>query len=157
MQPRRTGKQEIAEEPTMPGEIPKMPDPTEHNSFVPTLNRQGAVWLYVDEITKAYLDFAGRTKGTLLEVAAGYGHTVIKALEAGAGKVFANEIDAGQLAIIKSRTPARFANKLVCCLGQFPEQLDFPDDSFDGIYNARLFHFFMALAFGRAWRSSVAG
>jgi ubiquinone/menaquinone biosynthesis C-methylase UbiE len=92
-----------------------------------------------------------------LEVAAGYGHTVIKALEAGAGKVFANEIDAGQLAIIKSRTPARFANKLVCCLGQFPEQLDFPDDSFDGIYNARLFHFFMALAFGRAWRSSVAG
>ena len=29
-----------------------------------------------------------------------------------------------------------------CCLGQFPEHLDFPDASFDGIYNARLFHFF---------------
>jgi SAM-dependent methyltransferase len=46
------------------------------------------------------------------------------------------------LAIIKSRTPAQYAEKLVCCLGQFPEQLDFPDASFDGIYNARLFHFF---------------
>ena len=71
----------------------------ENNSFIPTLNQQGAVWLYVDEITQAYLDFAGQTKGTLL-IAAGYGHIVIEALEAGAGRVFANEIDANQLAIV---------------------------------------------------------
>jgi ubiquinone/menaquinone biosynthesis C-methylase UbiE len=93
-------------------------------------------------ITQAYLDFAAETKGTLLEVAAGYGHIVIKALEAGARTMFANEIDARQLAIIKARTPLQYADKLVCCLGQFPEHLDFPDASFDGIYNARLFHFF---------------
>jgi SAM-dependent methyltransferase len=126
----------------MSNDVPRMPDPAENNSFIPTLNRQGAVWLFIDEITKAYLDFAGETKGTLLEIGAGYGHIVIKALEAGAGKMFANEIDAGQLAIIKDRTPAEYAGKLVCCLGQFPEHLDFPDASFDGIYNARLFHFF---------------
>jgi SAM-dependent methyltransferase len=117
-------------------------DPVENNSFIPTLDRQGAIWLYIDEITQAYLDFAGQTKGTLLEIAAGYGHIVIKALEAGAEKVFANEIDADQLAIIKSRTPAAYSDKLVCCLGQFPEHLEFSDASFDGIYNARLFHFF---------------
>ena len=126
----------------MPSDVPTMPDPVENNSFIPTLDREGAIWLYVDEITQAYLDFAGQTKGVLLEIASGYGHVVIKALEAGAGKVFANEIDAGQLAIIKSRTPAEYSSRLACCLGQFPEHLDFPDDSFDGIYNARLFHFF---------------
>lgn len=120
----------------------KMPDAVENNSFIPTLDRQGAIWLYIDEVTQAYLDFAGQTKGSLLEIAAGYGHVVIKALEAGAAKVFANEIDADQLAIIKSRTPREYSDKLVCCLGQFPEILDFPDTSFDGIYNARLFHFF---------------
>jgi ubiquinone/menaquinone biosynthesis C-methylase UbiE len=109
---------------------------------IPTLDRQGAIWLYIDGITQAYLDFARQTKGTLLEIAAGYGHIVIKALEAGGGKVFANEIDADQLAIIKSRTPAEYSDKLVCCLGQFPERLEFSDGSFDGIYNARLFHFF---------------
>jgi len=119
-----------------------MPDPVENNSFIPTLDNQGAVWLYVDEITQVYLDFAEQRKGILLEVAAGYGHIVVKALEAGAAKVFANEIDARQLAIIKSRTPSEYAGKLVCCLGQFPEHLDFPDSCFDGIYNARLFHFF---------------
>ena len=126
----------------MSNDVPRMPDPAENNSFIPTLDRQGAIWLYVDQITRAYLDFAGETKGTLLEIAAGYGHIVIKALEAGAKRVFANEIGARQLAIIKTRTPAEYAGKLVCCLGQFPEHLDFPDASFDGIYNARLFHFF---------------
>jgi ubiquinone/menaquinone biosynthesis C-methylase UbiE len=126
----------------MSNDVPRMPNPVENNSFIPTLDRQGAIWLYIDEITQAYLDFASQTKGTLLEIAAGYGNIVIKALEASAGKVFANEIDADQLAIIKSRTPAEYSDKLVCCLGQFPERLDFPGASFDGIYNARLFHFF---------------
>src|SRR4029450_5999285 len=93
-------------EPSMSNDAPRMPDPVENNSFIPTLDRQGAIWLHIDEITQAYLDFAGQTKGTLLEVAAGYGHIVIKALEAGAEKVFANEIDADQLAIIKSRRAA---------------------------------------------------
>lgn len=126
----------------MPNDVPRMPDAVENNSFIPTLDRQGAIWLYIDAITQAYLDFAGQMKGTLLEIAAGYGHIVIKALEAGAGKVYANEIDTEQLAIIKARTPAEYSDKLVCCLGQFPECVAFPDCSFDGIYIARLFHFF---------------
>ncbi len=46
------------------------------------------------------------------------------------------------MAIIESRTPAQYAERLISCLGQFPEQLDFPCASFDGIYNARLLHFF---------------
>lgn len=126
----------------MPNDTLRMPDPVENNAFIPTLDGQGAIWLYLDEITLAYLGFARESKGTLLEIAAGYGHIVIKALEAGAGKVFANEVDARQLAIIESRTPSKYSGKLVGCLGQFPEHLDFPDALFDGIYNARLFHFF---------------
>ena len=126
----------------MGSDVPRMPDPIENNSLIPTLDRQGAIWLYIDEVTQAYLDFAEQTKGVLLEIAAGYGHIVIKALEAGAAKVYANEIDAAQLAIIKSRTPLEYSRILVCCLGQFPEHVDFPDACFDGIYNARLFHFF---------------
>ena len=129
---------------------PRMPDPVENNSFIPTVDRQGAIWLYIDEITEAYLDFAGQTKGTLLEIAAGYGHIVIKALEAGARKVFANEIDADQLAIIKSRTPPEYSDKLVCCLGQFPEHLEFPDASFNGISMPDSSTSSMVIAFARA-------
>ena len=57
----------------MSNDVPRMPNPVENNSFIPTLDRQGAIWLYIDEITQAYLDFASQTKGTLLEIAAGYG------------------------------------------------------------------------------------
>ena len=56
---------------------PQMPEAVA-NAFIPTLDRQGAVWLYVDEVTQAYLDFAAQTKGTMLEIAAGYGHIVIE-------------------------------------------------------------------------------
>lgn len=119
-----------------------MPEPVENGSFIPTLDKQGAIWLYVDEVTQAYLDFVAGTHGIMLEIAAGYGHRVIDALEAGAAKIFANETDAGQLAIIESRVPAQYRNQLVCCLGAFPEQTSFPDATFDGVYNGRLFHFF---------------
>jgi predicted methyltransferase len=77
------------------------------------LNRQGATWLFIDEITQAYLDSIAQVKGTVLAVATGYGHIIIKALEAGADRAFANEIDARQLVIIRLRTPAKYANKLV--------------------------------------------
>src|SRR5262249_55942519 len=109
----------------MSNEIPRMPDPAANGAFIPTLDQEGAIWLFTDEITQAYLDFAAQSKGTMLEIAAGYGHVVMKALEAGAEKVFANEIDPGQLAIIESRVSAEFPGKLTCCLGEFPEQLEF--------------------------------
>jgi SAM-dependent methyltransferase len=125
----------------MANNVPRMPDPIENNSLIPTLDQQGAIWLYIDEVTQAYLDFAGQQK-TVLEIAAGYGHIVIRALQGGARKVFANEIDPRQLAIIKARTPPEYLDKLACCLGEFPEFLDFASSSFDAIYNARLFHFF---------------
>jgi ubiquinone/menaquinone biosynthesis C-methylase UbiE len=125
----------------MGNDVPRMPDPVENNSLIPTLDQKGAIWLYIDEVTQTYIDFAGQQK-TVLEIAAGYGHIVIRALQAGARKVFANEIDPGQLAIIKARTPSEYLGKLVCCLGEFPELLEFANSSFDAVYCARLFHFF---------------
>ena len=136
----------------MPNPTAKMPDAVENGSFIPRLDNQGAIWLFDDEVTKAYLAFAAQTHGTMLEISAGYGHLVIKTLEAGATKVSANESDPDQLAIIKSRVPAEYANRLVCCLGAFPEQLEFPKASFDGIYSARLLHFFN----GDRIRSAIA-
>jgi hypothetical protein len=74
----------------------------------------------------------------LLEIAAGCGH-IVKALE-GCRQRFANEIDANQLAIIKSRRRQNIqATSLLP--GQFPST-GFFRRRLDGIYNARLFHFF---------------
>ncbi len=124
----------------MINDVPTMPDPIENNSMIPTLDQQGAIWLYIDAITQAYLDFV--EDKIALEIAAGYGHVVASALDHGARQMFANEIDPGQLAIVRARTPEQYRHKLVCCQGQFPELLDFGALSFDAIYCARLFHFF---------------
>lgn len=124
----------------MTSDVPRMPDSIENNSMIPTLDRQGAVWLYTDDVTQVYLDSV--EEKIALEIAAGYGHVVISALAHGARQVFANEIDPDQLAIIRSRTPLEYQHKLVCCLGQFPEFLDFEGSSFDAVYSARLLHFF---------------
>ena len=78
----------------------KMPVPVENGASIPTLNQQGAIWLLLMTSTQASLKFIGETKRTILEVAAGYGHIVIKALEADAKRVFANDIVAHQLQII---------------------------------------------------------
>lgn len=126
----------------MSNEAPRMPDPVANGSFIPTLDGQGAVWLYVDAITQDYLDFVAQTKGGVLEIGAGYGHMVNQALERGASRVFANEIDDRQIAIVEARTPRELSRNLVCCLGRFPEDLSFARDSFDGIYSARVIHFF---------------
>jgi hypothetical protein len=52
----------------MANDAPGMPESVENNSFIPTLDQQGAIWLQVDQITEVYLEFAAQTKGTLLEV-----------------------------------------------------------------------------------------
>src|SRR5215469_14254498 len=61
----------------MPSEVPRMPDAVAGGAFIPTLDHQGAIWLYTDEVTQSYLDFVKQNKGTTLEIAAGYGHVVI--------------------------------------------------------------------------------
>jgi hypothetical protein len=78
----------------------KMPVPVENGASIPRLNQQGAICLLLMTSTQASLKFIGETKRTILEVAAGYSHIVIKALEADAKRVFANDIVAHQLQII---------------------------------------------------------
>jgi hypothetical protein len=51
-----------------------MPEPIENGMMVPTLDGQGWIWLYKDEITKSYIDYGAGTKGLMLEIGAGYGH-----------------------------------------------------------------------------------
>lgn len=79
-----------------------MPEPIENSILIPTLDRQGWIWLYEDEITRAYVDYSEQTKGTMVEIGAGYGHIVLQVLEKGA-RVIANDISNDQLQIIKNR------------------------------------------------------
>jgi SAM-dependent methyltransferase len=125
----------------MPKKITPMPEAIENGILIPTLDRQGWIWLYEDEITKAYIDYSEQTKGTMLEIGAGYGHIVLKVLDKGA-RVIANDISDDQLDIIKNRVPRDQQPRLKILEGRFPEETDIPEESIDGVLVSRVFHFF---------------
>ena len=119
----------------------QMPPPIEHGMMIPTLDGQGWIWLYKDEVTESYIDFGAETKGLMLEIGAGYGHIVLDVLKKGA-RVIAVDVSEEQLEIIKSRTAAEGLTGLDVIKAEFPEELDLPAESVDGVLISRLFHFF---------------
>lgn len=121
--------------------IPRMPEPVENGMMIPTLDRQGWIWLYKDEITKSYIDYAAGTRGLMLEIGAGYGDIVLEVLKKGA-RVIADEISQGQLEIIQRRVAESGLSGLEVIKAEFPEKLDLPGDTIDGILISRVFHFF---------------
>jgi len=123
------------------GNVPQMPEPVENGMMIPTLDRQGWIWLYKDEVTESYINFASETGGLMLEIGAGYGHIVVEVLKKGA-RVIAVDISQEQLEIIKSRAAASGLTGLQVIKAEFPEELDFPAESIDGILISRVFHFF---------------
>jgi SAM-dependent methyltransferase len=122
-------------------DTPRMPRPIENGMLVPTLDGQGWIWLYRDEITQAYIDHAGLTKGLMLEIGAGYGDVVLEVLRKGA-RAIADEISGPQLEIIKERVSESGLAGLETMKAEFPEGLDLPPGSIDGILISRVFHFF---------------
>ena len=61
--------------------ILQIPAPIENGMMIPTLDGQGSIWLYKDEITKSYIDYAAETEGLMLEIGAGYGHIILEVLK----------------------------------------------------------------------------
>ncbi len=82
-----------------------------------------------------------RPRGLMLEAGAGYGHIVLEVLKTGA-RVIADEISQDQLEIIRQRVYERGLSGLEVIKAEFPEELDLPADTIDGILISRVFHFF---------------
>jgi ubiquinone/menaquinone biosynthesis C-methylase UbiE len=118
-----------------------MPAPVENGMMIPTLDRQGWIWLYKDEVTESYIKFASETEGLMLEIGAGYGHIVLEVLKKNA-RAIAVDISQEQLEIIKSRAAASGLSGLQVIKAEFPEELDLPAGSIDGVLISRVFHFF---------------
>lgn len=119
----------------------QMPSQIENGMMIPTLDRQGWIWLYKDEITESYIGFGSATNGLMLEIGAGYGHIVLDVLKKGA-RVIAVDVSQEQLEIIKSRAAAGGLSGLEVIRAEFPEELDLPAESINGVLISRLFHFF---------------
>jgi len=121
--------------------IHQMPSPIENGMMIPTLDQQGWIWLYKDEVTESYIRFGSETKGLMVEIGAGYGHIVLDVLKKGA-HVIAVDISQEQLEIIKHRAAENKLSGLEVIKAEFPEELELPMESINGVLISRLFHFF---------------
>lgn len=119
----------------------KMPPP-EPSGFVVTLNQMGYMVGQLDIYSKKFCELAAGSSDPVLEVGAAYGIATLKALKAGAKKVYANDLDKRHLSILKHQCEVALRTRLVLLPGAFPEDVKLPDNYFSAILISRVLHFF---------------
>lgn len=107
-----------------------------------TVNQMGYMALTFDEITLKFLDFVGETKGTYVDAGAAFGSATRAALEKGAQKMIAIDLDSGHIEALRKSIPSKDIRRIEGITGDFPDALHIKPQSLDGILMARLLHFF---------------
>jgi SAM-dependent methyltransferase len=105
----------------------------------PTLNGTGFMFEVLDEYAEDFISFAGQADEKVMDLGCAFGITSIRALEAG-GHVTACDMDQGHLDAVLENTPEERRQNLECVLGHLPD-VDFPPESFTGIFCSRVLHF----------------
>ncbi len=120
-------------------------EPAEHSGFVPTHNQQGYMTTTLDYFSKSFACSSSKSKdrARLLEIGAAYGIASLEALRNGS-TVIANDIDPIHLAIMANKASKEHHCNLQTVTGIFPEELEFPENYFDGALICRVMHFFTA-------------
>lgn len=124
--------------------------------FIKTHNPSGGFTTTpCDPFSKKFIEYASdiaKNGGKVLEIGAAFGAATLEALAKGV-TVFCNDIDANNLAVVRSRYLRKTkiqhfsltgdVNKLVLVPGSFPEELsELPKNYFDAILICRVLHFF---------------
>lgn len=88
----------------------------------------------------AFVDFAGQSGGTVLDIGAAFGVCTIPALKAGA-KVIANDISESELEYLEEHVAPELKEQLTLLPGRFPEEIDLPNESLDAVDASHVLHF----------------
>ena len=88
----------------------------------------------------AFVRFAERSRGTLLDVGCAYGVATIPALQAGA-TVIGCDIAADHLDRLQKLTLESLCARLQATSAAFPYDLDLDDQSLDGVHTSNVLHF----------------
>lgn len=135
---------------TMPAEEEKT------GQFLKTHNPSGGFTTTpCDPVSQKFIEYASEVagkEGTVLEIGAAFGAASLQALANGA-KVFCNDIDPSNLAVVRNRHLKAVGtqeasvtgddSKLVLVPGSFPDELaGLPKNFFDAILICRVLHFF---------------
>lgn len=143
----------------------EMPQDEETGKFTKTYNPSGGFTTTpCDPVSQKFLKYSeeiARTGGAILEIGAAFGVTSLQALAKGA-TVYCNDIDAKNLAVVRSRyiegieesSVTGDDSSLVLVPGEFPDELSgLPKNFFDAILICRVMHFFTGAQIEKSLRS----
>jgi len=116
-----------------------MPEAVRGGHLIPTLNNHGWMVTRNVEPVPAFIETAGKSPLWSLDIGCPYGIHTLAALEAGA-KMVALDLEQQHLDILRSKTPADKAEKLITVCGAFP-QAELPQAPYGAILACRVLHF----------------
>ena len=107
---------------------------------IPVLNKQGYVRITTNEYTDSFIDTSSKADKPVLEIGCAYGHISQRVLEAG-GRIVACDLGEEHLEILLRQTPKEYLKNLHVYPARFPNEVDFPENSFTAIMASRVLHF----------------
>lgn len=120
----------------------KIPD-TDQKGRIPTLNKTGFMCTDLDPITLAFIEESQKSKSPVLEVGAAYG-AASKDLLANGSIVVANDMDIRHLLILRERVDKKNWINLYLNNQRFPDETNFPENTFSSVLLCRITHFLNA-------------
>jgi len=103
-------------------------------------NNFGYMKMATDEYTDMFIAGAGRVDEPVLEIGGAYGYVAQKVLKAG-GKLTALDIGERNLEVLLKQTPKEYLKNLHVYPASFPEEVDFPAETFNAVLASRVLHF----------------
>lgn len=113
--------------------------PDEVKGMIPTLNGTGTMTKQLLACSEAFVDYAGRCEGEVLDLGCAYGGASLSALERGA-RVFAVDMDPRHLEILTDQVEGEARSRIATQQGMLPA-LDLEDNRFAAIHAGRVLHF----------------
>ena len=109
--------------------------------FIPTLNKMGYMALSLDKYTKGFVDFCiSKKEGLYLDIGCAFGVATFPVLYA-ERNIVACDMDKRHLEVMQSVADEKFLNHLTLVEGHLPDNLSFPENSFDAINISMVLHF----------------
>lgn len=105
-----------------------------------TLNQMGWMFSHSDPVLTAFLTHVHNSHGYFVDIGAAYGYATLEALRHG-GRVLAIDIDQRHLDVLLKECPPPYRSALETVCGHFPNTIDLPENTFDGILLSRVLIF----------------
>ncbi|MBA3814164.1 MAG: class I SAM-dependent methyltransferase [Alphaproteobacteria bacterium] len=125
-----------------------------------TLNKMGSMFFDKDPAYTAFLEHIEQTRGYFADIGSAYGYSTLEALKRG-GRLIAVDLEKRHLDVLLQDCPTLYKPRLETICGHFPNNVELPKNSLDGILLSRVLIFLtpdeIASAFTKAYDALNSG